>query len=291
LESAKTNKTYKAWDTEQHLYNKWIKHIIGGIPLKDISSFHLEKLKKKMFDAGRASRSVAYALAVVRQVFNFAKENDLFFGTNPVEKIKVPRKDNKRIRYLTYEEAETLLEKLQERSPDLHDMALLALHCGPRAGEIFALTWKDIDFEQGLVTFRHTKNGYVRHLPMTNQVREMLKYRELTKQSELVFPARNGGKRKEISNSFERVITNLGWNKDVEDSRQKIVFHTLRHTCASWLVMAGVPLYTVKEYLGHQKISQTERYAHLAPDSLQQATTALNNMGKKKNESKVVNLK
>ena len=49
---------------------------------------------------------------------------------------------------------------------------------------------------------------------------------------------------------------------------EKIHFHSLRHTYASWLVMAGVDLYRVKELMGHASIQTTMRYAHLAPDAL-----------------------
>lgn len=44
--------------------------------------------------------------------------------------------------------------------------------------------------------------------------------------------------------------------------------HDLRHTCASWLVMSGVPLYEVRDILGHASITQTERYSHLAHENL-----------------------
>jgi integrase len=108
------------------------------------------------------------------------------------------------------------------------------------------------------------------------------------KENDLVFPSRKGSKKKEVSSSFERAVKDLGWNKGIEDPRQKVVFHSLRHTCASWLVMAGVPLYTVKEYLGHRQISQTERYAHLAPDSLQQATAAMNGIQSRTDDEKVL---
>ncbi len=52
--------------------------------------------------------------------------------------------------------------------------------------------------------------------------------------------------------------------------------HDLRHTCTSWLVMAGVDLYMVRDLLGHASITQTERYAHLAPAKVAAAVALLN---------------
>ena len=51
--------------------------------------------------------------------------------------------------------------------------------------------------------------------------------------------------------------------------------HTLRHTCASWMVMAGRPLMEVRDILGHSTVKMTERYAHLAPENLRNAVKAL----------------
>jgi integrase len=87
-------------------------------------------------------------LQVVGQVFRYARNNGLFNGDIPTAKVKRPSYDNRRQRYLTRTEAETLLEELASRSRDLHDMAALSLYSGVRAGELFnlasgdALTWK-----------------------------------------------------------------------------------------------------------------------------------------------------
>ncbi len=110
--------------------------------------------------------------------------------------------------------------------------------------------------------------------------------------SELVFPSRNGKKRKQISKTFDRTIKELGLNNGVRDRRQKLTFHSCRHTCASWLVQAGVPLFTVKEILGHSTIALTERYSHLAPSTFRQAAEAIEQAGAiRENQSKTVSLR
>ena len=90
-----------------------------------------------------------------------------------------------------------------------------------------------------------------------------------------VFPARDGGQRRWVSDTFERVVEALGFNDGIEDARQRVVFHSLRHTFASWLVQRGVPLYTVAELMGHTTLEMTKRYSHLAPDTMRAAAMGL----------------
>ena len=70
-------------------------------------------------------------------------------------------------------------------------------------------------------------------------------------------------------------MDDLGWNRGLNDRRLKVVFYSLRHTFASWLVMVGTPLFTVSKLLGHSDITMTMRYSHLAPDHLRQAARCL----------------
>ena len=270
---AKQEKTSWSFRREKSLFRLWIYPVIGEIPFKDISPVQVERIKRNMIEAGKAPRSVHYALAVIRQVFNFAKRSGLFIGVNPVKQVRKPKYDNKRLRFLTHDEAAQLLAILNNKNPLLHDMAILSLHCGLRAGEVFKLTWDDVNFEHNLLTLRDTKGGQSRSVYMTNQVRAMLLARRQNKKktTDLVFPNRKGQKIKEISKSFRRYVSLAGLNGEITDRRQKVTFHTLRHTYASWLVIAGVDLYVVQKLLGHSTIAMTERYAHLSPDKFKQA--------------------
>jgi integrase len=260
---------------ERSLFSNWIRPEIGGLPLARIQPWHLEKIKKSMADAGLSPRTAEYALATIRQVFNYAKRNGLFKGDNPVSSVKIPRSDNKRLRFLTLTEARELLTALRGRNKTLYDMVLLSLHSGLRAGEIRALRWADVNLERKTLTLKDTKSGRTRMSFLTADGLSMLKERDQKSPEDFVFQGRGGGMLAEISRIFNEVVDNLGFNEGITDRRQKVVFHTLRHTYASWLVEHGVDLYTVKELLGHCTIGVTERYAHIANGTLLNAVRTL----------------
>jgi integrase len=260
---------------ERSLFSNWIRPEIGGLPLAQIQPWHLEKIKKSMADAGLSPRTAEYALATIRQVFNYAKRNGLFKGDNPVSSVKIPRSDNKRLRFLTLTEARELLTALRARNKTLYDMVLLSLHSGLRAGEIRALRWADVNLERKTMTLKDTKSGRTRMAFLTADCFSMLKERDRKSPEDFVFHGREGKMLAEISRIFTEVVDNLGFNEGITDRRQKVVFHTLRHTYASWLVEHGVDLYTVKELLGHCTIGVTERYAHIANGTLLNAVRTL----------------
>ena len=167
-------------------------------------------------------------------------------------------------------------------------MALLSLHSGLRAGEIFKLTWADIDIDRGTMFIRDPKNVKNRYAYMTEVVKAMLTTRKAEKDakaklsknkdekvSDLVFPSRKSEQAERISKTFSRVVDGLKLNEGRTDARQRVVYHSLRHTYASWLAQDGVNLFTIKELLGHSQISMTERYSHLQPGTFQSAVKVL----------------
>jgi integrase len=183
---------------------------------------------------------------------------------NPVGYQKPLRVNNRRLRYPSPEEIACLLDIADAV---LSPVLVTALHTGLRRGELFALTWQDVDFKLGMIRVVHTKNGNWRENPMTDTLRTTLQQLPRHLSSDHVFPGKIGQGLVDIRKRFHRALR--------EAKIEGFVFHDLRHTFASHLVMAGVDLMTVKEFLGHKDIKMALRYAHLAPDYKRAAISRL----------------
>jgi integrase len=244
-----------------------------------------EKIVNSILKKGLAVRTAEYVVSVLRHALNKAVERG-YLQVNPISKIKVPRKDNRRIRFLTKNEAIKLLNELKKRSQRTYEMAFLSLNTGMRFGEIASLTWQDIDFDNDIIYIKDPKNRKGRVAYMIEEVREFLKNKkqnsDTNSTNSLIFSTKKHDKMTTITNSFKHAVNRLGLNKGITDPRDKVVFHTLRHTFASWLVQDGTPLYTVKELLGHKSIAMTERYSHLAESTMREAVKKLKNKLKKR---------
>jgi len=298
LPAAEATKTRKTVDTEKSYFEKWIAPALGDIPLQKINAAKLEALVLHVQKTGKSAQTVRHILGIVSRVWNKAWTRSLVQGDNPTRRVKKPQQDGKRTRFLTQEEARTLLDELAKRTPDIHDEAILALFCGLRAGEIHSLTWGDIDPQYETILIRDPKNRKNRYAFITQEVQTMLERRSAAQaKTALIFPATNGKQRQWISETFNRVVDVLGLNNSgeftmnehgeqvplkISDLRQRVCFHTLRHTFASWLVQRGTPLYEVAKLIGHSTIRMTERYSHLAPDSLRKAALSLEGSLEKK---------
>ncbi len=295
LPHSKANKrNERSWQAEEILYRLRISPVIGEKVLTEVAPIDIERIKRDMKKVGKSPRSILYALQVIRQVFRYAWKNGLYcgdIGQIPTTKVEWPKFDNQKVRYLTEAEAALLLEELASRSQDLHDMAALSLYTGMRAGEIFNLTWQCVDLEEGKLTLFDTKNSRTRAVFLNEQAREILAARTPGKPKQLVFPGRGGKKIVEVSSTFDRAAKELGFNEGITDRRQRLTFHCLRHSFASWLVNNKTPIYTIQKLLGHQDLKTTARYAHTSDDTLRGAVRTIRKprTPKKKTAAKAVN--
>jgi integrase len=268
-------KHYLPWSVENKrrarddhaMYRNWLKPRLADKSLTDIAPLDLERLKRYMREAGKSEATVKHALCLIRQAFNKAVVWRLWGGQNPCKGVAFPSPNNARQRFLTREEATHLLETLRRRSPQVARIAAMSLYSGLRLGEVLCLTWSNINAVNKIIYVQDTKNGTSRPAFITDEIQVVLDGLTVGSPDELLFPSKTGNQAQWLSKSFRIAVEALGFNKGITDPRERVTFHTLRHTFASWAVIVGVPLYTVGKALGHKTLTMTQRYAHLAPDS------------------------
>ena len=159
----------------------------------------------------------------------------------------------------------------------------MALHCGLRFSEIAKLVWADVDLENDILQIKDPK-GDSRQAYITKPVKERLvSLNEIKKfkADDLVFPSKKrsrlkSGKRQiHVSSTFYRKVKDLGFNEGITDRRQRVCFHTLRHSFGSWLALQGTSLYEIMELLGQKDIKMAQRYAHLQPNVKRKAVETM----------------
>lgn len=233
--------------------------------LQDITPQKIEGLVKALRDAGNSNPTINRKLASLSKMLRYAYNME---WTDRIPRIEKTKESKNRIRWLTKEEENKLKDVLLTmKRPDLVNLVTFLVDTGARVGEAIRLEWRDVALNK--VTFWDTKNGESRSLPLTKRVVAMLEYLKKENQAG-PFTAINQSSFNHAWNDARKV---MGLSEDKE-----FVPHALRHTCASRLVQAGIPLTAIKEFLGHKNIQMTLRYAHLSPDQLQEATNALENV-------------
>jgi integrase len=281
LPQSKLDKKAKTHEIESMLYERHMADAIGPLPFSEISAFHLEKIKKTMADKKLSNRTIQYVLQIIRHAFKKAKDAKIFNGESPTKAVKWPKPDNMKLRYLSIDEAENLLTALAAKSRSLHDTALLSLHCGLRFGEIAALTWPCVNLETGTLAILNAKTGS-RTAYLTERAKAMLENRkkdreENKKRNLLIFPKRSGkkGVMVQASKVFRDTVEELKLNDGITDRKQKVTFHTLRHTYATHLYESTHDLYLTQKSLGHATGTMTARYAKMSESRLREGAAAL----------------
>lgn len=274
----------RSWLTDAQRIAKEINPSMGAWPLQAITSEKVQAFVDRLADSGAAPATVKQYMGIIRRAFNIARETSvdgqpLFSGNNPARGLRLPAIHNSRERYLSQEEAEKLIEASAKfPCPDLHDAIVLSLNTGLRLGELMRLRWIDVDLGAAIVSVpdedKRKPGGKV---PLNDAAMAVFRQRLAAQEGAVrVFPPLAGGTtRGGLSIQFRKLVDQLGFNEGIEDKRHRIVFHTLRHTFASWLALAGTDIYRIKTLMRHRNIEMTMRYAHLIPDATRSAVINL----------------
>jgi integrase len=280
--------------------------VLKGRRLDEITPFEIERWRSARLKAEITPETVNRDLNTLRGALSKAVEWGKL-AAHPLKGVKATKTDTrKRVRYLSDAERARLLKALTTRdemrraerdranrwraersyprwppygtfTDHLTPLVLLALHTGLRRGELFSLTWRDVDLVKALVTVRGetAKSEQTRYIPLNATAAATLAtWREITgaeAAGALVFPGDEGKPLTDIKSAWRALMTSatiIGFR-----------FHDCRHDFASRLVMKGIDLNTVRELLGHGDLKMTVRYSHLAPEHKAAAVAKLVNEG------------
>ncbi|MGC8099860.1 phage integrase [Metapseudomonas otitidis] len=304
------NDTYLPWFKAHHRGYQKTEHTLttcfGPIMnqrLVDITSRDLEQIRTDWLNSGNKPSTANRKMGSISGVFSRAVDWN-YLDASPLDKVKALKVDAKgRIRYLLKDEAKALwdaldareermraerdtanqwrAERKQEPMADLRAVAFtdhlkpmvtLSLNTGLRRGELFNLRWAHVNLTGKTITVsgEGAKTADTRHIPLNSGALATLEaWKKQNEASGYVFPGKNGERMTDVKTAWVELLKNAG----VKGFR----WHDMRHDFASRLVMAGVPLNTVRDLLGHSDIKMTLRYAHLAPDSKARAVELLQN--------------
>lgn len=259
-------------------------------PLDQITPWDLEKWRSRRAKEIKPA-TLNYYITTLKGALSRAVEWGVI-ERHDLGKVKALKVDNTIVRYLTSAQELKLRETLKGRDQQIKDgresgnsyrvkrgyrvlpnipkgdfadhlepIVLLAMNTGMRRGELFGLTWADVNFHTRVATIRGAiaKSSKARHIPLNGEATEVLtRWREQNPDTLYVFEGESGKALTDFKKSWLKVAEEAGLSE--------FRFHDLRHHFASKLVMKGVDLNTVRELLGHADLKMTLRYAHLAPE-------------------------
>jgi site-specific recombinase XerD len=247
----------RSWKKDEQRI-KPLKKLWKDLPAKSIDSAKIEAFLITLREKDVSGPTANRYRSLISSVYSFGIRSGRI-EANPVARVQRFKESEPRIRFLGDDE-EVALRAAVRAAPggELHEAEIdLALNTGMRRGEQFGLALDRIDLDRGILTVTG-KTGR-RFIPINSAARAAI---------EKLYAASNGSKFLCADATREGQDDHRRWFEDACAAAKidNFRWHDLRHTFASRLVMAGVPLRQVQRYLGHSTIVTTERYAHLSPE-------------------------
>lgn len=265
------------------------KHIIpyiGQYKLSELSTDIIQKqLINSLVDKGYSFSTVHKAYVLVNSSLKAALQKEMI-SKNPCSAVKEPSKKifkTKEVRFFDDEEIEKFVEEARKNKYKYGLAISTIIYTGMRGGELCALKWEDIDFDNKIITINKNIATYYKYEGKTKkrvvEVQNSLKTNEqriitLTKSAEMLF--REQFSRSKLTKNSDFVVeTEKPMSEDIISQSYSIIaenagirnplgVHTLRHTFCSLLIRKNIDIKTISEIVGHKSVNFTyNTYVHL----------------------------
>ena len=299
-EYAKNSVRQTTWESYESVARCHIIPVIGNVRLQDLRPEQVQRLYNEKLangslkkQGGLSATTVRYIHAVLDIAFRRAYKNELI-AKNIMEKVDLPPAKKHEIKPLTKEELIKFIEAT--RGHKYYTAYLLECYTGIRRGELLALRWQDIDFENHTITIKQglvrTQKGLTFNEPKTERSCRKIDLSEKMISELKIHNARQNQERLAMGAAycnFDLLFCNsLGSPLDPRNFTKEfqavltdaglpfISFHDMRHTHATLLLAEGENIKVVQERLGHTTVRMTlDTYAHVQPGMQKQATERL----------------
>ncbi|MBU1420126.1 MAG: site-specific integrase [Proteobacteria bacterium] len=255
-----------------------LRESFSRLNLKEITPARVAAFRDKRLQSVGPS-TLQKDLALLSHLYTIARMEWALEINNPVAAIRKPAKPSGRLRLLSKDEARNLLGICKtSRNKKLYHYVQLLLHTGMRPSEAAGVAWGQVNIDARIIDLTITKTK-PRRVPLTIKAIEILLdiMPEKCNSKDSVFLPENISVtvQRRPNLFFRRAFDNAIKKAKIEDFHM----HDLRHTAASYLLMAGVDLRTLAEILGHSTMQMVQRYTHLLDDHKIKAIDQLAGLG------------
>ncbi|MBA4550022.1 site-specific integrase [Thermoactinomyces intermedius] len=299
---AKTNCAPRTYEGYEYIITRHLIPSLGKMTLDKLKPLHIQRYYSEKLSSGRtdgkgglSARSVYHHHRVLHEALEQAVKWQVI-AVNPVRAVSPPKPKRKQLTVLTRDEVLQLLKAAE--GSKLYEPIFFAVNTGMRRGELFALRWSDVDFENQVISVRQTlyrtksdgfafrdaakTDGSRRSVAVSGSIVNMLKRIKKEQAAnklalgpayqdhDLIFCKDDGSPYNldYVSRDFGRLVR--------KHNLPPIRFHDLRHTHATLLLQQGEHPKIVSERLGHSTITITmDLYSHVLPNMQKEAAQKL----------------